>query len=75
MTRTTVLLSSLLLALGAASAAAQPSQEELTQRRDKKLAEKFLQNGDWHTDYEAALADAVKTGRMVFGYFSRSYSP
>ena len=52
-----------------------PSREELTQRRDSKLASEFLELASWHTSYSQSL-DKAKTGeKLVFAYFSRSYIP
>ncbi len=53
----------------------QSGQEELIEKRDKKLASKFLSNGEWILDYDEALKTAKQSGKMVFGYFTRSYSP
>ena len=54
---------------------AQVDQDELKARRDKKLAADFLQNGDWITDYTKAREAAKKSKKIIFGYFTRSYSP
>ncbi len=52
-----------------------PSQEELVQRRDDKLAEDWVKQGNWVTDWDNARAEAKKSGEMIFAYFTRSYSP
>jgi len=65
-----VLASALVAAL--ASAALGQSLEE---KRDKKLASEFLKKAAWTTDYDKALEESKKSGKPVFGYFSRSYSP
>ena len=65
-----VLASVLVAAL--ASAALGQSLEE---KRDKKLASEFLKKAAWTTDYDKALEESKKSGKPVFGYFSRSYSP
>lgn len=49
--------------------------DDLKKKYDAKLAEPFVKKADWITDYEAALAASKKTGKMIFGYFSRSYAP
>jgi hypothetical protein len=49
--------------------------QSLEEKRDKKLASAFLKKAAWITDYDKALEEAKKTGRPIFGYFSRSYSP
>lgn len=50
-------------------------QQRLIKQRDEKLEKAFLKNGDWVTDYDAALKKASDTDRLVFGYFTRSYAP
>jgi hypothetical protein len=49
--------------------------QSLEEKRDKKLASEFLRKAAWTTDYDKALEEAKKTGKPIFGYFSRSYSP
>lgn len=51
---------------------APPSVEELQQRLDLKLKSEFLTAAPWTTDYELALAEAKKTGKPIFAYFTRS---
>ena len=65
----------LALALLAAAPLSAQSQEELVQRRDDKLAEEWLTKGPWITRYEDALEQAKASGKPIFAYFSRSYSP
>ena len=60
--------------LGTALPAQQVDQETLRERRDKKLASKFLQNASWITNYDKALEKAKKSKKLIFGYFTRSYS-
>ncbi|MGE3854790.1 MAG: hypothetical protein AB7K09_23870 [Planctomycetota bacterium] len=50
------------------------SAQSLEEKRDAKLAEPFLKNAEWITDYDTALAKAKETGKPIFGYFTRSYS-
>jgi hypothetical protein len=50
------------------------AQETNEQKLEKKLKEPWLVNGGWITDYDAALAKAKESGKVIFGYFSRSYS-
>jgi len=52
-----------------------PDQATLKKNRDEKLAKDFLKKADWHTDYAKAKAQAKKDGKLIFTYFSRSYSP
>lgn len=52
-----------------------PSREELTRRRDSKLASEFLELAPWHTSYPEALDKAKTEAKLIFAYFSRSYIP
>ncbi|MBI2898795.1 MAG: hypothetical protein HYY17_01280 [Planctomycetes bacterium] len=54
---------------------AQPSQEELIKKRDAKLAEEWLKSGGWITDYDKVREEAKKANKLIFAYFTRSYSP
>jgi hypothetical protein len=63
----------LALLLGLAATAA--AQDSLEQKRDKKLQSAFLKKAAWITDYDAALAESKKSGKPIFGYFTRSFSP
>jgi hypothetical protein len=74
--------SPILLALGAAlacwlapAATAQkaPSQEQLIKLRDEKLALPVFQKAPWSFDYDKVRAEAKKSGKLIFAYFSRSY--
>jgi len=47
---------------------------KMVERRDAKLKEPFFQNADWITDYDKARAVAKKQGKLIFAYFTRSYS-
>jgi hypothetical protein len=49
--------------------------QSLEENRDKKLASAFLKKAGWTTDYDKALEEAKKTGKPIFGYFTRSYAP
>ena len=53
-------------------AGAQPSFEE---RLAAKLDEPFIKNAAWVQDYDEALKQARDSGRVIFAYFTRSYSP
>lgn len=52
-----------------------PSQTQLEGRKKKKLAEPFLKNARWITDYDAAKQEARRSGKLIFAYFTRSYAP
>ena len=51
-----------------------PSQEELTKRRADLVAEAWFTDGGWTDDYDVARATAKEAGKLIFAYFSRSYS-
>ena len=61
-----------MLFLGLAAAASAQSLEE---KRNKKLASEFLKKAVWFTDYDKAREESKKTGKPIFGYFTRSFSP
>jgi hypothetical protein len=42
---------------------------------EKKLAKEFVSFGGWITDYDEAREKARKEGKVLFTYFTRSYSP
>ena len=52
-----------------------PSQEELITRKDAALDHPFRHAANWLTDFSAAKAEAKRTGKPIFAYFSRSYKP
>ncbi|MGE0145576.1 MAG: hypothetical protein AB7I19_20180 [Planctomycetota bacterium] len=58
----------------AAGAGQQPSQDELKAKLADKLAKPFVKHANWTTDYDAARARAKEEGKLVFTYFTRSYS-
>lgn len=66
----TLLASALAVLIGSAAFG-----QSLEEKRDKKLASEFLKKAAWTTDYDKALEESKKTGKPIFGYFSRSYSP
>jgi hypothetical protein len=51
-----------------------PEKSDLEKKYEEKLKEPFLKKAPWLLDYDKALAEAKKTGKLVFGYFSRSYA-
>jgi hypothetical protein len=67
------LMTATLAFLGLAAAA--EAQETMEQKRDKKLQSPFLKKAAWITDYDAAMAEAKKSKKPIFAYFTRSYSP
>lgn len=52
-----------------------PSQDELKKKYEDKLSLEFIDYGGWITDYDEARAKAKGEGKVLFVYFSRSYSP
>lgn len=50
------------------------SQDELKTRRTEKLAKPVFQKAAWLTDYDAARAEAKKSGKLILTYFTRSYA-
>lgn len=65
-----------LLSFFAGSACGQgPNQDDLIQRRDAKLAEDWITKAPWQLDYDVAREEAAKNGKLIFAYFTRSYSP
>jgi hypothetical protein len=47
---------------------------DLEDKRDALLKEAFLKKADWITDYDKAREEAKKSGKTIFGYFTRSYA-
>ena len=64
-----------LLATPAFAQRAAPTPEELKKRYEAKLGEAFLKANAWHTDFDAAKDEAFDKDKLLFVYFSRSYSP
>ncbi|MCE9582771.1 MAG: thioredoxin family protein [Planctomycetes bacterium] len=65
----------LALGLALSAIAGPPSQDQLKKQRDEKLAEGWVTKFPWNTDYAKAKEEAKKSGKAIFAYFSRSYSP
>ena len=49
--------------------------EELMAKREQKLQSEFLRKADWIIDYDQARAEAKRQEKLIFAYFTRSYSP
>lgn len=64
-------LAAALLAAFGSSAWAQGLEE----KKQQHLKAAFLQKAAWFTDYDQAKEEARKTGKPIFGVFSRSYEP
>lgn len=58
-----------------AAPAGAPAKDPLQVKYEEKLAEPWFKDGGWTDDYDAARAKAKETGKGIFAYFSRSYSP
>jgi hypothetical protein len=56
-------------------AAEETAMDPLQQKLDKKLSAPFVAKGNWITDFDTAKKKAAETGKPIFAYFSRSYSP
>jgi hypothetical protein len=68
------LMSGAILTSGLDAQRRQKSQEELKAQREEKLASDFLKKANWITDYDKARAEAKKSKKVIFAYFTRSYS-
>jgi len=64
-----------LLALLALAPAFLAAPQSLERKLQAKLKKPFVDYGGWETDYDAARTRARKEGKVLFVYFSRSYSP
>lgn len=51
-----------------------PTQEQLVKLRDEKKATEVFTKTDWEFGLDAALARAKKEKKLVFAYFTRSFS-
>ena len=71
-------LAGLLAALFASSAFAQRamlSQEQLKKQRADKVAEEWYTSAGWIDDYDQVREKAKESGKLIFAYFTRTYSP
>jgi hypothetical protein len=67
------LRAAVLAAVAALSSAAHGEGKD--EKLRSKLAQPFVGNAAWVTDYEEALRRAKKENKLVFAYFTRSYYP
>ncbi|NQU47864.1 MAG: hypothetical protein HQ519_04400 [Planctomycetes bacterium] len=65
------MVTGLVLALPTAAQDVDPLQAKF----DKKISEPWVTHGGWITDLEEAKAIAAKENKVIFAYFTRSYSP
>lgn len=65
-----------LVALLAPELAAQRTydQEKMAANYAEMQTHAWFQEGDWLTDFDAAKAEAAKTGKPIFAYFTRTYA-
>ncbi|MBI5365799.1 MAG: hypothetical protein HZA54_02080 [Planctomycetes bacterium] len=70
-----ILAGALVALLVAIAAPRVRAEETLEQKRDQKLQSAFLKQAPWFTDYDKARAEAKSSGKPIFAYFTRSYSP
>ena len=61
------------LAIGLPTAAQEA--DSLQVKLNKKLNESWVSHGGWVTDLDDAKAQAAKENKVIFAYFTRSYSP
>jgi len=62
------------LALVGAMATAAWAQS-MEEKKAAKLAEPWVKFADWVTDYDKARKLSEDSGKPIFAYFTRSYSP
>lgn len=68
--RSSVTALALLLAMAATSSA-----QSLEEKLAEKLKEPFVANAPWVLDYAEAMTKAKAENKIIFAYFTRSYSP
>ncbi|MCK6459098.1 MAG: hypothetical protein L6Q95_04305 [Planctomycetes bacterium] len=73
--RTPATALTLLLAVAASGPAKAQEEETLEQKLEKKLKEPFVSNAPWVLDLAEATKKAKEEKKLVFAYFTRSYSP
>lgn len=64
----------LLLCAAAPALAQGPNVDELREKRAKKVAEPWFTSNPWTDDYDVARERAKDSGKVIFGYFTRSYA-
>ncbi|MEM7198829.1 MAG: hypothetical protein AAF628_01085 [Planctomycetota bacterium] len=50
-------------------------QESLRAKLEKKRQSRFVKKATWELDYDRARARAAEEDKLIFAYFTRSYSP
>ncbi|PIE25023.1 MAG: hypothetical protein CSA62_01605 [Planctomycetota bacterium] len=64
----------LMLAIGSTTAQAE-QQAKFQANYEKKVQEDWFVKGKWVDDFDTAKERAKKENKVVFAYFTRSYSP
>ncbi len=67
-------LTMLLVLAAAARAQGEEESPEVTKFK-KKLTAAFIKKAPWVLDYDAARKNAKESGKVLFGYFTRSFQP
>ena len=65
----------LILASDVGAQRRQKSQAQLIAQREAKLAKPVFAKANWIFDYDDARAKAESEGKLLFTYFTRSYTP
>jgi hypothetical protein len=58
----------------AAGHALAQDQEQMKKNLEKKMESEFLKKAPWVLDFDEAKAAAKKSNKLIFAYFTRSYS-
>ena len=64
-----------ILILALSGAAYAQSDGELAEKLAEKMKKPFVSRIAWETDWGKARERADKEGKLVFGYFTRSFKP
>ena len=75
MKNTLLLTASLALLSAPLLATPQDSAPTNEQKYEKKIHKDFVKYGNWALDYDEVRKQAKEQNKLIFVYFSRSYSP
>lgn len=53
----------------------QAQQDDLKAKYEAKISEDWVTHGNWVLDFEEAKRRAKAENKLIFAYFTRSYSP
>ena len=70
-----IVLFALVVGLAGIDTTVAQEQEVLRQKLEDKLAEEWVTLQEWTTDYDLARRRSAESGKLIFAYFTRSYSP